>query len=699
MPAVLAALTSHRQQVAEVPLDRVVLLHSGGQPTSGSSTPQRPGTASTRIHAERAATLLTQLLPDVSVECQSIGTMVSDLNAVLDRLTRVLRDVVDPVTEPVLIDYTGGTKAMAAALVSWHLTNDDSQEWGPTGARQLYVDETAGVLRANGASWLISALGLSLQNIAALHGFVMDAPGWPNRRPTPDEVKEADAYTFIKAKNEAHKRGCDKCPQELLGDSQVLPARLIRPEGQARQGNALGQVDVLLRFGHRVSVIEVKTNAIDLENTLGWAITRARAAFGGATNVFFTHANAYYDLKPYRGALLTRIGATRAAPLYRKVRLADFHEIMPEIKSVSPNRPRVSPVAKSQTSSVLSVSSIGDSRLAPLTSAVCSTDSTGERDLLLLASSEAQTAVKSTTDVVQNLYVNSGRIRVHARRIDSGDTAALIDLLERQVRTMDSAEVVLDVTAGTKAVTAAMTTVHHRQPDRSRLVYLDPRARTRSELGGSVTPLVRYDAPWTSYFNDGWTRMRCADIDGLRARSTYLYLATAAALRALERTGWAEPAPAMLLPPENQEPAPGRPTAVLLLGDRLLGITEGRVRHRNSTTQEPAAKADTFSTGALLSTGIQLNQALVGVAGETVGTILTWNPRDEAMRIPKSGGWHLVDEPSMQRRLQIVRSTGQLMAVAKPAEPHPQYPDRLAAGAERVIGAVVDALIRSVVQS
>lgn len=471
MPAVLAALTSHHRRVAGVPLDRVVLLHSGGQPTSGSAAPQRPGTASTRLHAERVGALLTQLLPEVSIECQTIGVQVSDLDAISQRVTRALDGVVNPTTEPVLIDYTGGTKAMAAALVSWHLTHDDQQTWGPLEHRQLYVDETAGVLRAAGRWWQLSAHGLTLQNMAELHGFVMDIPA-QGGAPTRGQRHESKAFTFIENRVQAHTQGCRKCTTELLDDYELLPGRELRPAGQSRVQDAIAQVDVLLRSGHRVSIVEVKAQSSDLDNSLGWSIARAKAAFGGATNVYFLSADSVYNLSPYRGALNTSIGGLGGAPLYSKIKFPQFHDLIPAIKP--PAQPTSIPDQKKQSAALI-ISAVGDSRIAPLTSAACALPGEQHRQILLLASSQAQGVISKTKAVIEKMRHDASSVQADHRRIDTGDAAAITQWLEQQVAGADpTLPLVLDATAGTKAVTAAMTTVQHRHPERSRLVYLDP---------------------------------------------------------------------------------------------------------------------------------------------------------------------------------------------------------------------------------
>ncbi|WP_405180940.1 hypothetical protein OG225_07050 [Nocardia sp. NBC_01377] len=298
VPVVLAVLTREPTQVTLVP------------------------STTTQGEAERIRDLLTELRPELDIRVQCCGA-ADEFPPTL----QALRAIADRTPGPYLLDYSGGNKIMAVSAVRTHLERHDGggQRW------RSVVDDTTGTLVTGsteiGAGTLdVRSTGLTLARIARLHGYEI-TPGYAGFAPATVRAEDwwrwADAISRKSGLPEAAQReamvralpeelhppatrqgdgkpreiavwvSCSRILQELCGDADIEVAFAVNPRisGSATAAD----FDVVVRHGHRVLEIEVKSSAFAARTVLGQRVAYARMVFGSATTAAVAAPRGHID--------------------------------------------------------------------------------------------------------------------------------------------------------------------------------------------------------------------------------------------------------------------------------------------------------------------------------------------------------------------------------------------------------------------
>ncbi|GEM_PF-1615044 len=289
----------------------------------------------TRAVAVRLVSVLSDLGQfDIELVDCGEGTSFADTYRSLTAASGVpssLRSLLDGI--PYLLDYTGGTSVMVATAVAVHIEDHH----GDIPNLRFYVDDTTGVLVSDaGVSYPISA-DITIGDNAALHGFTVDGcfapPGYSP--PTDSEVAPARSEIEARATRGEDEDGVQDipCVRNALarqftvvapGEQPVHSAELVAErleKDRTAAGYALelitcaallhgtwdevaldvtigypiaadgapkgpvAQFDAIVRRGHRIVTIEVKSSQKHLFEKAGSRLAASALVFGGATRV------------------------------------------------------------------------------------------------------------------------------------------------------------------------------------------------------------------------------------------------------------------------------------------------------------------------------------------------------------------------------------------------------------------------------
>lgn len=246
------------------------------------------------------------------------------------------------VTSPFLLDYTGGTSAMVAVVVAIHQRLHLEAEGCDRPDLRVYQNESDGVLVSDTGHRFALNAALTVSEMAQLHGFGIstvrrspspavewgDDPVWAHALgdrsrwggrtvSTLDRLRSALTVLFEQYTDP----GCESL-QDLTqvwtdDDSSsnragkamelvVLAAVLCQDWDEVVFNCAVrrldlpytdpgSEFDVIVRRGHQVVVLEVKSSLGNLVKTAGRRLAAAKAVFGGATRVLSVSSKAKHD--------------------------------------------------------------------------------------------------------------------------------------------------------------------------------------------------------------------------------------------------------------------------------------------------------------------------------------------------------------------------------------------------------------------
>lgn len=332
IPVLLSILT-HAQAGHVGKDDRIVLLHSGPEQPDGAPNPEgcpeqalsgpcdwaevaeqargtdwavrqfgHPETSGSAAFAGTVKVAARAMLAGdcPPIDCSSVGTDESDMAAITDCL-RVLVTDSDKCTW--MLDYTGGTAAMSAAAVQWHLSLDDEKR----GLRS-YVDYTSNLLHLYDGDEPVRTMPLYLHphftiDLAAfLHGFALSEPSqttgkaWAKNERGAIKALKTILKNHYNSLSDPHTRCCEGLipaePQVRAWEARAS----LTAHSLADKEDTFAEFDGVLRWGIRVTTVEVKSNSADLLERAGWRVRAASAVFGPATSSLLVTADDQRDL-------------------------------------------------------------------------------------------------------------------------------------------------------------------------------------------------------------------------------------------------------------------------------------------------------------------------------------------------------------------------------------------------------------------
>ncbi|MFE1592873.1 hypothetical protein [Nocardia sp. NPDC058705] len=340
VPVVLAVLTRKP--------DRVILVHS-----------TESAAVSIRI-AALISSLTDMLAPEVDRwDCGG----AEGFSSTLESFKRLADEMLGG-ADTYLLDYSGGNKIMTACAVWMHLRH----HCGGGERQRSYVDNQTGMLvtgSAEDAALTVVNEGLTLSNLAELHGYVLDdiKLDWQRAR----TVEVADVRSLIvdvdrerpqvvrlqeRLARLTHAAGIESrwldeafenkrrarekvqivkgLARELLAvcllaplvDDGVEAMFSVSVTDPTRPGQRrLAELDLLVRQGHRVLHVEVKSSAEGARKELGQRTAFSRLVFGSAaeTATAATEGFVRHNGCDWEALTTKREELTRAAPWLGKV--------------------------------------------------------------------------------------------------------------------------------------------------------------------------------------------------------------------------------------------------------------------------------------------------------------------------------------------------------------------------------------------
>lgn len=704
LPALLSVLT-HANPECDAGLaldpatDRVVLVHSGegAQPypdgalkyLEGLSWSQFGSWPSEQMRAflqlpgsVRFAGLilvaLRKIRPDLRVELYSIGTSESDISTIRARfaaLSAQYRDV-----DTWMLDYTGGTSAMTAAAIDWHLSLDNVE-----GAR-TYVDYTSnkmlhtnpkldlGVTELHVAHRLWTGDQFSIDLVAFIHGFYLTTQPRPvTAQLTGGEQHEAEVSKAVSSVVRSHARVIAQpgqreapCCAPLLDPG--FPGRLRRDQHRdvevadnvsahalsSTEEDTVTEFDTVVRWGCRVFVVEAKFPAAFLEVEGGWRIRASSFVFGALTTSLFVYAR---DRRggannPYTAALLDRATGRRllettVAGLYQTG--SDlFHSIFfPQpITPIGDTPPR--PSRELFQNGVL-VTGVGRQTLAAVTAVDAFLPSRQSTVVLLFGQQIDRAAKQAALRIIKSCAPGAD---VVPYQTPIGDEVRLSQRV-RNLLGAATGSVVLDVTAGTKAVTAALVRARATAAPgsglaKAALVVRDPRTRTISRFPDPAPGVATLPAtlPWEQLLGDIATPVEPQPPDDDPDSRRLAHVGSSIASRIPEDfpIGWWRPGQWPLLPPACRYLA-------LSIGDRLVMLV--------------LPNADTRNADDARHLAIQADVAATYQFGEAAVTVLV-NPWDNSPSAMALVAGNSPDKPWWIRQLVSGARPGLAIDLATP---------------------------------
>lgn len=288
----------------------------------------------TRVEAGRIAALLASADVQIDiVECGSGTDFADSYAAMREGLTRLGIDA------PFLLDYTGGTSAMVAIAVAIHQRlHIDAGTDRPD--LRLYQNESEGSLQSDSGTKFALGAEMTIAEMANVHGFGVDTA---LRSPSPAVMWDRPALwekAFLQRSHQSDAEGEPTlelrlaltemfelvsdpgCERPISGGKPGVPEQVwstkADADGSARAGKtmelaalavllsrrwdevafsceirSLGgesrdpvtEFDIIVRRGHQIVVVEVKSSLGGVAESAGRRLVSARAVFGGATRV------------------------------------------------------------------------------------------------------------------------------------------------------------------------------------------------------------------------------------------------------------------------------------------------------------------------------------------------------------------------------------------------------------------------------
>lgn len=629
LPVLLSCLTHLNDD-----LDQIILVHSS---SDGVAV---PGTAKV---AQRIEHVLRPVLQqrEVRLSLIELGPQISDINTV----ERLLHEKVDDLigvydNDEVLLDYTGGTKAMTAAAVRWHLdwVGDDEA----SAPARFYVDETSGEIRSDSgeSTPLHLVTTLNLTTMAAVHGYAL-TDGDPNTRR--DERQIRGWFDTILAE---HRKlaACVRCRQlgvtpgreagEVLFNKNVNTV----DDNGAPTGTELTQFDLVVRWGHRVITIEAKANNSQFHVSAGWAHARTRAVFGGAAQPWFFSTGEQERLPPSISGLRDHVAYAGIEPesfaFGTKGRhlVADgntFHRFFPPRPHEQMPPTHTAPSAPPRRGSRILVTGVGSARMAPaaaLEQARRENPSGQVARLDLLTSPQYRLGeADELTLLVNALTAADDSFSLQRRQVELGSAAAVAQDITHVLDTAQNAgaEVVLDITAGPKSTTAGMVAAAHGRQG-VQLRYTDARRRIRSTAGRGPSAAAVVSLPFAEMLGAMYTQYPVGALPTTVPAELCQVAVKVAAYLGDAATVWA---------PTRLPGVGGQYQLTLLLVaayDRLLGLVQAPTQFRHNEREQamPCSSREIADFGA---TGAMFVESLAGDASRTL-LIYRRRPSQEDLR-------------------------------------------------------------------
>ncbi|MBB4933294.1 hypothetical protein F4561_004114 [Lipingzhangella halophila] len=600
---------------------RLVLVHS----------------ADTLGRAERIAKMARRLCPRIEhTELFDLGRDVYDFRSVDGRFAGLL---------PTLggawrLCYTGGTKVMGIAAVLRHLDLFPEQHhW------RSYLDATTDALRFTDGS--VHPGGpdsstLTTTDLAKLHQVDLH-PAEPSARP--DEGAELEARVLALFRDQL----------SGIPDSEVIGNQIMPDPGAPEQ--SIGDFDLIVRYRHRILCVEVKKDPDRIPGAAGWAVTKAKRAFGSATRVLLVHdgepgACSRFRIADYDPEL-------NGAPLHVRARAeleGEFHTardllegfFLPRHGSTPPD-PVQAPVPAQppgdhpgHNDGPLLLMGVGGSRLGVLAAAHAYRPSQtvllhtpqSEREVAGLAPAVCHTLFAAENpdefkalrrrQLPARLRRYRNRVKFGHTAVDASDAARVAALAHAKIDQYASGDtpVVADVTTGTKAMSTGLALAAHARG--GCVTYLSPVTRRVScHAHGPVGSSGVAAVDWSSVLR-GYTPLAVPLTGRIHHQlaeeqvDTDLLDSAAAVLR--EHAGEQGHTPTVWVDgtvladsaesPLARRSVDQRPTLVVTVADRAVGLTAPCWSRRQRLTPGDWAHAVFAAT-------MRLNAAC-GVAGLTL---------------------------------------------------------------------------------
>ena len=538
---VLLSILAHATAGRIGPTDLVVLVHSGPkQPlTAPAATPWEPEAGHVRgtpwAHALFLDPENTGSAPFAGTVGVAARAMLGDRCPVIDfvtighdesdmaKVTEHLNDLVSRRrdVDRWMLDYTGGTAAMSAAAVNWHLS------LGPGTGLRSYVDYTSNLLHVYepAAGGTLEALPLdehfTLDLVAFLHGFALKRLPRSSNAAAKHEYDTMRALKKILIKRHLVEESRPRCCKQLLplgrdpkSDFECMSSIEALPLADPGL-SPFAEFDGLLRLGNRITTVEVKSKTRDYLEVTGWRVRAASTVFGPATSSLMVtaedHGRAedaifFHDLRASAGRPLSYTDLNTVLAVKRNTNDPANDLVhgtlfpMPE-KHRAGSPPRRSSKGGDLTGGLL-VTAAGAQSLSTITAIGAwaldhgtNTDPKRSGVLVITGHQHKPAAVKRLRDRAKRV-APSPNISQHALAVTDEDAVSRDTLAWAAT----PGPVTLDVTGGTKAATAGLVRARAQaDPDSSMavatLVATNPRTRMRSTpdktIPAPLTPL-----PW-----------------------------------------------------------------------------------------------------------------------------------------------------------------------------------------------------------
>jgi hypothetical protein len=624
MPVLLSVLTHHlttpNDGNNDAGLEGVILLHTVG----GHDGVDSGGEAASIKRA------LHRLVPGLNVRLVSVGESSWDLQTIQKNLDAELASLLDG-ARPIRVDYTGGTVAMCAALVDWHLTH------GGRSQNRSYVDNTTGFIRKDNDDYvpILAPPGLDLSKMAEVHGFVL-VRGTSKTENRAAALLEAKVVDFLMRMTGEHRNrveggDCEPCKPLLNtnpgGTFEVLANMDVFERGPRGQpvGEKVSQFDGLVRWGHRVLTVEAKCGGVQFYGEAGWSLRRTEAVFGSAAQTLLVYEKALGPrIQLDAGdALLPRNAGLRAHLYAYGTLKADtapppgnwLHTFFPNLRP--PTRPSVDMAsAAAANPTPLLVTAVGASMLAPLAAAAATSEAPESLDVRIIPSNQHSMDNRDSLKVVLSA---AGYTAVEFTVADLGSAEA-VSTRTTQLLAGRTGRVWVDVTAGTKAATAGMVSAVHERGDAAsagelQVVATDPRTRHVAYLGKPSGRAQVTCVPWAAVVPDGFT-----DINAGPAPRPLLQLMVDAVIEVLpagyreEVTRWSLSSVALM--PDKCD------LLALTVQDRIVLLVQPTQPEQQWTTVDPAKYGEEFRRLARI--GLQADAAIAARFGDAAVTILSF---------------------------------------------------------------------------
>lgn len=680
-PALLSSLT--------LPADDLALVGSDG----------------TRVHAARVADALARLRPRARVSVESVGPDPHDFGATARTLDALHRDRGG---RPWSLDYTGGTKVMSVAAALHHeqaLTGT-----GDPARHRYYLDPVADLLRAPDGSGLpVDSDGVDLGILAGIHG----ARWLSDRDPRTVRIAVGGGVRALRAAfpdlpppevrgvlNEAELlRHLRRIARGRPGVEVLGPRRVADPR---RPDSSTADFDALVRIGHRVLCVEVKSSPEEVVARAGWTVAKARRVFGNVAKVLFVHAG------PAVSDLRRRIGAYTPAlssPNVQVWNMSDLRERLGDIDRFReaffpgtgrlPSGPRSGGVPPAPGPAApprhhpgpgdgpVLVTSLGSSRLGTLTAVHAHRPA---RTLVLSSRQGLRSGVRDAAARTLHAAENPGsppadaallreagyrdRVRFTADPVDGFDAegvaAAAQAWIEEECSAGNPPPVVADITTGTKAMSLGLAMAARRSG--ACIAYQLIHERSVVCLPHGRIPLRgRASVDWQLAL-PGYTPLEAPPEEAVHPHAAVDTELLAAAARALIRAArgpvqvWADET---LSDPEACLTAQERPSLVLTFDDRAVGLSAPAWHRRVRGDRVRQVRRGTWAQSVhAATTHLSLR---CDVAGKVVALS---RPGGDVSRAVELVDWITHSEPEERQapRLEFGEPLRPLVVVAEPRD-------------------------------